>query len=189
MLAESIIVFDKTGELGQLRDEARRARPKPATAPDRRFQRFMIFHANEKAERFLHADPGAALLVMHTSLGALLEIHYRLQGRWWISNKRLLADLRGWDAPLATLVEAFVSTAGVGPKFRLWTGIVEHISGPLGGRRPLGESNCDCDDCTGHLAALAGARARATGNADRVTRRTPPAPEQAARRARRWSTM
>lgn len=147
MLAESMIVFDKGGELGRLKEWAAGARPQPAGAADHRWLAFMVYHTNDKVERSLTADPPASLVAMHAGLSALLEIHYQLQGRWWVSSKRLLGDLRAWDAPLAVLVEEFVAVAEPGAKFGAWSRIVDHVLAPLGGRRPIDENGCDCERC------------------------------------------
>ena len=117
MVAESIVVFDNTGELTRLRASAQRARPKPCTAADHQAIQFLVFYVNDKAERLLTTDPPAALLVMHTSVSDLVNTHYRLQRRWRLSSKRVLADLRDWDPAFATLMERFVSTTAVRAKF------------------------------------------------------------------------
>lgn len=81
-------------------------------------------------------------------------MHYRrLQGRWEVSSKRLLPELRAVDPPLAGLVEAFVATAELHAKFRLWTDIVAYIARPLGGWADA-ENTCDCVVCREDLAAL-----------------------------------
>jgi predicted nucleotidyltransferase len=146
-VAESVIVFDKTGDLTRLRNEAQRARPKPFDPAETRSFQFLFYHANSKTERFLRSDPLAALLVMHVTLNDLLHMHYRIRERWWVSSKRLLFDLRAWDQPLAVLIEQFVATADVAIKFDRWGRIIDHILEPLGGRLPIDENRCDCDDC------------------------------------------
>ncbi len=154
LIAEAIIVFDKTGELAALKDRALLARPKALTQNDHQFIQFMLYHANNKVERHLDSDPAAGLVVMHVSFTDLLRMHYQICGRWWLSDKRLLRDLRQWDPQMAALVERFVVTNDVGRKFALWTEIVDYIIAPLGGRQPISANNCDCDICRQDLAAL-----------------------------------
>ncbi len=154
MIAESLIVFDKTGELQQLQQQARQIRPREVPASEYQFIQFMIYHANNKVERNLTADSATALLAMHIGVNDLLHYHYQLQQRWWVSNKRLLADLREWDAPLATLLEQFLFTCEVSTKFSLWSAIIDHILQPLGGRQPIAENNCTCERCKQDLALL-----------------------------------
>ena len=156
IVAESIIVFDKTGDLAELRERAKQARPRPVTRDHYQLIQFMIYHANNKAERNLDANPMASLLVMHVSFGDLLKTHYQLQERWWISDKRLLSDLRDWDQLLARLVERFVSTCDVREKYSIWSEIIDYILKPLGGRQPIAENNCNCEVCREDLARLAG---------------------------------
>ncbi|MPY86941.1 MAG: hypothetical protein GEU99_03375 [Luteitalea sp.] len=104
----------------------------------------------------LTTDPFGALLVMHTSVSDLVNTHYRIQRRWRLSSKRVLADLRGWHPALAVLVERFVCAADVQPKFAIWTEIIDYVMAPLGGRQPIADMNCGCVVCHHDLAMLAG---------------------------------
>jgi hypothetical protein len=153
MIAESIIVFDKTGALGALRDEARRATPPQATPDDYQLLRFLIKHADDKVRRTLETDPPAALFAMHLGLAELLDIDRRLRGRWEVSSKRLLTDLRVSDPALATLIEHFVGLGEIGPEFAVWGAIVAHIARPLQGWQGV-ENICDCAVCQQDVAAL-----------------------------------
>ncbi len=156
ILAESLIVFDKTGELTELCDLAKTVQPRKLTPDEYQFLQFMFYHGNNKAERNVQSDPVTALLVMHVGLNDFLQFHYRIQGRWWVSSKRLLADLRSWDPALARLVERFVMGCDAQAKFQVWSDIIDHIVEPLGGRQPIAENNCDCMVCRVDLARVAG---------------------------------
>lgn len=155
MVAESVTVFDKTGALTRLRASARHARPKLCTPAEYRSIQFAVFHANDKAERLLTTDPTGALLVMHISLNDVVKTHYQIHNRWQVSDKRLLADLRGWDPTLAGLVERLVSTTDVLAKFAIWTDVIDHVMAPIGGRQTIAGANCACDACHRDLAMLA----------------------------------
>ena len=154
ILAESLIVFDKTGELMELCEEAKTVQPHRLTPDEVQFLQFMFYHGNNKAERNLQSDPVTALLVMHVGLNDFLHFHYRIAGRWWVSSKRLLADLRSWDPPLAQLVERFVTACDVHAKFQVWSDIIDYILEPLGGRQPVAENNCHCPVCQLDLARV-----------------------------------
>ncbi len=154
MIAESIIVFDKTHQLAQLQAQARQVKPKCILPEEYQFLQFMFFHGNDKVQRNLESDPVTALLVMHVGLNDFLHYHYQLQQRWWISSKRLLADLRQWDPSLAQLLEHFVTTADIHEKFGYWTSMIDYILQPLGGRQPISENNCDCAVCQHDLAMI-----------------------------------
>jgi predicted nucleotidyltransferase len=157
ILAESLIVFDKTGELTEICDVAKTVQPRKLTPDEFQFLQFMFYHGNDKAERNLQSDPVTALLVMHVGLNDFLQFHYRIRGRWWVSSKRLLADLRSWDPALARLVERFVMGSDAQAKFQVWSDIIDHIVEPLGGRQPIAENNCDCAVCRVDLARVVGA--------------------------------
>ena len=154
ILAESLIIFDKTGELTKLCEEAKAVQPRRVTQDEVQFLQFMFYHGNDKAERNVQSDPVTALLVMHVGLNDLLHFHYKIQGRWWVSSKRLLADLRSWDPPLAQLVERFVTICDVQAKFQVWSEIIDHILQPLGGRQPIAENMCHCLVCQVDLARV-----------------------------------
>lgn len=153
-IAEAFIVFDKTNQLLPLQEQAKQAQPRKTSPEEFQYLQFMFYHANDKVERNLEADPLTALLVMHVGLNDLLHYHYRINQRWWVSSKRLLADLHSWDLPLAQLIEQFVKTCEVQLKFACWSAIIDHILEPLGGRQPIAENNCECSVCRNNLAML-----------------------------------
>jgi hypothetical protein len=149
------VLFDKDGRLTRLRERALSVRPRPVGPEQHQFMQFMLYHSDDKARRHVESDPASALLVMHTSLADGLKMHYRLNGRWWLSNKRLLADLRGWDPSMAALVEPFLLTADPPEKYRLWSAILDRVAAPMGGRQPISENNCACPRCTRDLDRIA----------------------------------
>ncbi|HEX5504246.1 MAG TPA: nucleotidyltransferase domain-containing protein [Thermomicrobiales bacterium] len=153
-LAEALIVFDKTGALRALADEARRARPQPVTPAERDTMRFLLMHEREKVLRALDHDPTMAALAMQTALLSVLTMRYRLAGRWLVGSKRLLADLRRWDPALADLVAAFAVATTVRERFAAWTAIVARVAAPLGGGRPVAGDDCECSVCRAGLATL-----------------------------------
>ncbi len=156
MIAESLIVFDKTHELAQLQEQAKQATPKGVLSEEHQMLQFNFFHGNDKVQRNLDSDPATALLVMHVGLNDMLKDHYRFHQRWWVSSKRLLADLRQWDMPLAQLLEHFLTTADVHAKFGYWSAIIDHILEPLGGQQHISENNCDCAVCQQDLEIIHG---------------------------------
>jgi predicted nucleotidyltransferase len=154
IIADAIIVFDKTNQLLLLQEQAKQAQPIKTRPEELQFLQFMFFHGNDKVERHLEADPLTALLVMHVGLNEFLHYHYQINQRWWVSSKRLLADLRSWDLPLAQLLEQFVTTSEVQTKFACWSAIIDHILEPVGGRQPIAENNCSCSVCQHDLSML-----------------------------------
>lgn len=155
MVAESAIVFDKTGALTRLRASAQDARPRSCTPAEYRDIRFEVVHANDKAERLMTTDPAGALLVMHISLTDVLNAHYQIRSRWQVSDKRILADLRDWDPILARLVERLVGATDVAVKFVVWTNVIDHVMAPIGGRQTIAGVECACNACQAGLAMLA----------------------------------
>lgn len=154
MIAESVILFDKTGQLRQLKKLAQKAKPKKLTKNDHNWIQFMVYHATDKAKRHLASDPLSSLLSMDSNLEEMLKFHYQINRRWWLSNKRLLNDIRRWDPKLNLVLEKFLLTHSVRRKYRLWEEITKHILKPLGGKKPITENNCDCLVCQKNLKNL-----------------------------------
>lgn len=154
MIAESIIIFDKNGELKKIKSEAKNAKPAKYSKSDFQLVQFMIYHADDKAKRYLSEDESAALVAMEINLNDVLKYHYKLKGQWWVSNKRLMKDLRVWDKELAVLVEDFVKENNVSKKYDIWIKIIDYIAKPMGGRQPISENNCNCETCQKDLAFL-----------------------------------
>ncbi|MDP3989466.1 MAG: nucleotidyltransferase domain-containing protein [bacterium] len=156
MIAESTVVFDKTGALTDLRKRYMKVEAPKYTAKEHQSQQFMIYHANDKVERNLTQDPDSAMLAMHVGINDLLKIYYRLNGKWWISNKRILDDLDEWDKKLAILLRKFLSPSGVREKFTVWSKIVNYVTVPMGGKKNVAELNCSCKNCKENLRMLLG---------------------------------
>lgn len=150
-LTSAIILFDKTGQLKELKELAQAARPKSFSEKDHQLAHFLIYHANNKVERFLKDDPIAALFAMHCNLQEVLKVHYQLKTRWWKSSKALLQDIRATDPVLARLVEEFIMASSVEQKYTYWSKIIDYALIPLGGRQPIDENNCNCEVCSEDL--------------------------------------
>lgn len=153
MLAESIIVFDKKGELKKLKQTYSNMRAK-ATPEDFQQIHFMLYHSDNKAKRNLESDKATALLALSININNILKYHYHINGKWWLSNKRILADLRQWDPKMARLVERFVETSNVEKKYQIWSKILDYVAKPIGGRKEISEINCNCKTCKKDLSLL-----------------------------------
>ncbi len=146
-IAEALILFDKTGELKKLQQEAKKIKPLKIKSKEYPWINFLIYNVNAKVERYIHDQPEQALFVMTTELSYLLRIYYQLKGRWWVSNKRLLTQLAQTDTQLANYIKKFMSAPEIKSKYNYWQKIVAYISHPLGGLKPLIEKNCQCKTC------------------------------------------
>ncbi len=155
MIAESIIVFDKTGGLTKLKNEFKNIKRKKAGKKDFQQMQFMLYHADNKAKRNLEDDPATALLAMGININEIIKFHYHINGKWWLSNKRLLPDLRSWDPKMAKLIEKFVVEINVKRKYKLWSQILDHVAKPIGGRKEIKDINCKCKTCKADLKLLA----------------------------------
>ncbi len=140
MLAESIVVFDKTGQLDVLRQEALRVMPAKHDEEELPHLRFLIYHMDDKVRRNVIQDPASAQLAIHMCLAELIDFHYGLQGHWRVSSKRILADLDAWDPSGAHLLRMLVIEPDLLGKFRLWSRFIDHVLEPFGGRGDISEN-------------------------------------------------
>ncbi len=154
MIFGMAILFDKTGRLDAVKARADAAAPSEYDVADSRFDQFLLYHANDKVERALDGDPASALWSMHATVNDVLNIHYRICGRFKVSSKNILADLDRWDPVLAGVLRRFVAEGDARAKFGAWRALVDHVAGGLGGRLPIDRNLCDCEVCTEDLAAL-----------------------------------
>ncbi len=153
-LVHGVILFDKTGELTKLQKKVQNTKPQKYKKKDYQFTQFMLYHANNKVERALKDDPYASLYSMHANIGEVLKIHFKLNGKWWVSSKNVLKSLDEWDNELANIVRGFIEATNVADKYKEWSKIIDYVTKPMGGRQPISENNCDCDTCRKDLAAL-----------------------------------
>ncbi len=151
MIAESIIIFDKTGKLRELKKKYSKVKAPKYKPADYEGIIFLAYHFTNCIERYLQSDPAAAFAGMHTNLTNLIEMRYRTVGRWQVSSKRLLKDLRSWDKPFSVLIEKFLKEADLNKKFKLWLVVKDYVLKPLGGARPVADLNCDCKSCSIYL--------------------------------------
>lgn len=154
MIVGARILIDKTGQLAELTARANAASPPAYEASATQFDQFMLYHANDKAERALDDDPASALWSMHATINDVVDIHFRVHGRFKVSSKRLLDDLDEWDVPLARLLRHFVSQSDARAKFEVWREVIDHVSAGIGGRLPIEQNVCACSVCRADIAAL-----------------------------------
>jgi predicted nucleotidyltransferase len=154
MIAESIILFDKTGKLKELKKRYQQVRPKKYTKADHQIIKFMAFHANDKIEKNLEKNEALALLGMHLNLNDIIKMHYQIRGRWYLGAKRIFEDLNEWDRPLSKLLRTYVLEKDTNKKFKIWTKMVDYVLEPVGGRQDVRENNCTCANCKRDLMAL-----------------------------------
>jgi len=153
-ICESIIIFDKENLLRELQKEASVAKPSSLKKKNVAWTKFMFYHINDKAKRNLKNDPASSLLAMGINLNEVLKYHYKLNNKWWVSNKRLLGDLRAWDPELARLLEKYLLETDLLRKYGGWVEILDYVAAPLGEWRDLEETNCSCKHCKKDLERL-----------------------------------
>ncbi|MEP6947675.1 MAG: nucleotidyltransferase domain-containing protein [Ginsengibacter sp.] len=157
MLAESTILFDKTGKLKELKENLLNVTPKKLTEKEYHMTQLIIFNAENKINRALADDDDlSAQLGMHISLNDLLKIHYRISGRWYVSDKRLLSNLMTWDKDLSRQLCSFLNETEIKEKYKIWVKMIDYILEPIGGKQDIKEINCNCSSCNNDLKTLLG---------------------------------
>ena len=139
MIAGSKVLFDKTLNVTKLIEELNKVKPAELTQKDCDDIQFLVYHCNNKIERNKNSNPTAALLTLHTSINEVLAAHYKINGRWLVSSKKMVEDLNSWDSTLLNLLTKFLNTSELPQKIEKWNILVEYILRPLGGIKPLNE--------------------------------------------------
>jgi hypothetical protein len=155
-LCDATILFDKLARLHQLKDRiVREARPTNWDSPDVNSIQFEMYYSYTKPQKYLYTAPATANLIMHMELREVLKLHYKLHGRWWVSDKHLLADLSEWDPTFQRLLTEFLSIESVIQKYSCWTAMIEYVLEPVGGKAfHQMESDCECKHCQSDLQRL-----------------------------------
>ena len=153
---DAIILFDKYGHLQQLKCKALQI-SQPSNRPHSDLVQAETYYRYTKPARHLSSSPETANLIMHMQLSELLKLHYKLNSKWWVSDKRVLGDLAEWDPTLNSLLREFLTTNLIEQKYQKWMQIIDHILIPVGGRdyRKFEES-CSCERCKADVARLIG---------------------------------
>lgn len=151
MIVGSIILFDKTGDLVRLREQAGSISPQNFTENDLLKYRIECYHTENRIKDNLVKDPMTALLTMHTSIEDLFKFHYRFHEKWWIGSKRLLSDLDMWDRDLAVFLRLFLKEHRVTIKYGFWSDIVDYVLSQIGGKLAI-DGSCSCTICSDELS-------------------------------------
>ena len=151
MIAESIILFDKNGQLQKIKDNALKAKPKKITNKDKRELLFMLYHADSKCQRFLKSDPESSLFSLGININDVLKCHYKINRKWWLSDKRILKDLNSWDQKLEKYIRKFSKSSNATLKFKYWVRILDYIARPIGEWRNVEKTGCKCQYCRQNL--------------------------------------
>lgn len=139
MIAGCKTLFDKTGRLTKLVKTLNNVKPQRWNKVMEAEQRFLMYHANDKVVRNLEKDPTSSLLSMSVGINDLLKTHYLINEKWWLSNKKLLDDLRVWDNKMYKLLEKFLHSSDNQEKYVYWEKIYKYILSQIGGLKPLNE--------------------------------------------------
>ncbi len=155
-ICEAFIVFDKYGRLQSLKERTiHDAQPARRDTSDREGIQYGMYHLYTKPGKFVASNPATANLIMHIGLRKVLDLHYKLNARWWVSDKQMLTDLAEWDMALHLLLNEFLTVSDLRQKYDLWKEMIEHVLKPVGGRdfRRM-EGSCGCAQCQTDLQRL-----------------------------------
>ena len=154
MLAEAIVLFDRTGELTRFKTEVEGKRREPYTEKDRSYVQFLINHTESKIRYGLTHDIDTARLCLQKGWRHLVDVHYKIQGRWNVSDKRLIRDLREWDTTFLKMVQEFLQENDTKKQYELWRDAAAYVLEPWGGRQETKGEVCSCEQCKRDIEAL-----------------------------------
>jgi len=159
-LLDAQILFDRHGRLRALQEHFHAtAKPEQIGSDQNHSVQYDLYYAFTKPGKYLPAAPETAEMIMHIELKDVLRAHYRLHGKWWVSDKHLLEDLGEWDLPMRDLLRSFLLEKDTAQRYLLWQQMIEHVLQALGGKdfAPF-ESDCACEQCQSDLRRLARVR-------------------------------
>jgi hypothetical protein len=134
-ISDAVILFDKHDRLQHLKEHAiRDAKPARRDTSDRESIQYDVYYLYTKPGKFVASNPATANLIMHIGLRKVLDLHYKLNARWWVSDKQMLTDLAEWDTAFHLLLTDFLTVSDPGPKYDLWRAMIDHVLKSVGGR-------------------------------------------------------
>jgi predicted nucleotidyltransferase len=140
MFAHGRILHDPENIMADLAGEARRIweRGRPGIPPEDLWRvRYMPADLLNDSHDLLDVDKEAATHLLHRTLEATIDAHYRIQPRWPVKPKYLLADLSAHAPALEILVRRVLD--GHLPTIERWEALqdlVDRVLLPIGGRSP-----------------------------------------------------
>ena len=155
-ISEAVILFDKYDRLQHLKEHAiHDAQPARRDTSDRESIQYDVYYLYTKPGKFVASNPATANLIMHIGLRKVLDLHYKLNARWWVSDKQMLTDLAEWDTALHLLLTDFLTMSDPRQKYDLWKAMIDHVLKRVGGRdfRRM-EGSCECARCQTDIQRL-----------------------------------
>jgi hypothetical protein len=135
------VVYDPRGVMAELQAQARAvcaAGPPPLSDQERwqfRYQAADFFRDLADVE---HSDHQRAAFLIGMMLPRLIDMHYRISGRWLSKPKRVLNDLADWDGLAARLArQACNDQRPAHDRGVAIRELADHVLAPLGGLMPL----------------------------------------------------
>lgn len=142
LCATGLIVLDTGGVMKSLQTEAQhiwRAGPPPFSDRERWQFRYHAADALRDIEDVIDADADRAAMLIGLLVPKLIDMHYRIAGRWLHKPKRVLLDLEIWDQGTARLVRKVQRAQVAAATNRASTvhELARHVLAPIGGPMPI----------------------------------------------------
>jgi len=140
LISTGRIVLDAGQVMSDLQSEARaiwESGPPPLSNYERWRYRYGVADSLRDIEDVSTIDPERTSYLLGSLLPQLVDIHYRIAGRWLHKPKRALLDIATWDPRAANLARASCGTSEIGDRCSAIRELAIHVLGPLGGIMPL----------------------------------------------------
>jgi predicted nucleotidyltransferase len=141
LCATGVIVFDPLGTMSSLQSEAQsiwRDGPPPLSARERwQFRYYVADSMRDLDDVVTEGDEYRAAHLIGILRPKLIDMHYRIAGRWLHQHKRVLRDLETWDQATALLVKQSFGRHDIHEATDKLRELALHVLSPLGGPMPL----------------------------------------------------
>lgn len=141
LCATGSIIFDPRGVVASLQSEARtiwQSGPPPLSQRERWQFRYHVAVALRDLDDVVEArDESSATLLIGILRPKLIDMHYRIAGRWLQKPKRIIRELESWDPRMAALMIESLATQDMGSSTKTVRKLAFHVLSPIGGPMPL----------------------------------------------------
>ncbi|MEM1312387.1 MAG: nucleotidyltransferase domain-containing protein [Patescibacteria group bacterium] len=125
-LVDSIILFDKTGKLIELKQNYTSVcSPKKLSIEDIKILRSNILKINQKVRTTGKQDKDSCCFTMTTSIREVVNTYYKANSRFTVQAKKIFLDLDLWDAEYSQQLKQFLNEGFFEKKIKVWDKIIE----------------------------------------------------------------
>jgi predicted nucleotidyltransferase len=120
-LADCLILFDKTGQLGALKQKYDRlSQPQELSLEKLRDLKQYLLKVSQKIQQTSVLNQDNCEFVLFTSLKTVVDYYYKAHNKFTVQNKKLFSDLEIWSPDFAYLVKNFIQNQTLERRITCW---------------------------------------------------------------------